>query len=78
MPMRVLARSNMHGCSVRGEKLQMLASIEEEPELVSVLLLQRKLYRRYVSINVDLGFGSGFPDLMKEAKMYPVMDIPSL
>lgn len=56
----------------------MLASIEEEPELVSVLLLQRKLYRRYASINIDLGFETGFPDLMKEAKMYPVMDIPSL
>ena len=56
----------------------MLASIEEEPELVSVLLLQRKLYRRYVSINIDLGFETDFPDLMKEAKMYPVMDIPSL
>lgn len=78
MPMRVLARSNMHGCSVRGEKLQMLASIEEEPELVSVLLSRRKLCHRYVSTNMDLGIESGFPDLMGEEKIHPVMDIPPL
>ena len=56
----------------------MLASIEEEPELVSVLLSRRKLCHRYVSINIDLGFESGFPDLMEEEKIHPVMDIPPL
>ncbi|MCB1823069.1 MAG: hypothetical protein KDJ54_00140 [Candidatus Competibacteraceae bacterium] len=56
----------------------MLASIEEEPELVSVLLSRRKLYYRYVSANMDLEPESGFPDLMAEAKTHPVMDIPPL
>ena len=56
----------------------MLASIEEEPELVSVLLSRRKLYCRYVSVIMDLGIQSGFPCLMEEAKTHPVMDTPPL
>jgi len=56
----------------------MLASIEEEPELVSVLLSRRKLCHRYVSTNMDLASKLGFPDLMGEEKIHPVMDIPPL
>ena len=56
----------------------MLASIEEESELVSVLLSRRKLYCRYVSANMDLGIESGFPCFVEEAKTHPVMDIPPL
>jgi len=56
----------------------MLASIEEEPELVSVLLSRRKLYCRYVSGNMDLEIEFGLPGLMEKAKTHPVMDIPPL
>ena len=56
----------------------MLASIEEEPDLVSVLLSRRKLYCRYVSVNMDLGIESGFPCLMEEAKTRSIMDTPPL